>query len=70
MIMLINSDNVILLVDALESGGLQKAVDFLWDVVWMIWINNTSWFLVQLKVIEGLSPIDVQVIVFEPFFFV
>jgi hypothetical protein len=44
--MLINSDNVILLVDALESGGLQKAVDFLWDVVWMIWINNTSWFLV------------------------
>jgi hypothetical protein len=44
--MLINSNNIILLVDALKSGGLQKALDFLWDVVWMIWINYTSWFLV------------------------
>jgi hypothetical protein len=31
--MLINSNNIILLIDALESGGLQKVLDFLWDVV-------------------------------------
>ncbi len=68
MMMLINSNNIILLVESLENGGLQKVLEFLWDVVWTMWITNTSWFLVQLKVIEGLSPIDAQVIAFELLF--
>jgi hypothetical protein len=45
MMMLINSNNIILLVDAPKSGGLQKVLDFLWDVS-RIWITNKSWFLV------------------------
>jgi hypothetical protein len=46
MMMLIDSNSIILLVDVLESGGLQKVLDFLWDVVWTIWMTNKNWFLV------------------------
>jgi hypothetical protein len=46
MMMLINSNNIILLVESLENGELQKVLEFLWDVVWTMWITNTSWFLV------------------------